>query len=1227
MHHYFFAIHSFVNRRKFLSVTLIIGMLFLFVFFASKIKFSEDITKLIPTNDKSDVTAKVLNQLNFADKITVTIHLQKSGTSEDLAEYAQVFLDSVSKECKPYITSIQGKIDDENIQETMDFVHNNLPLFLDEKDYDAIQDKLQKGSIASAVAGNYKTIISPTGIVTKDFILQDPLGISFIGLRKLQQLNIGDDFQLENGFVMTKDKKKLLLFITPNLPSSETEKNTFFVARLNSIKNHLNQQFKTKAEANYFGSTLIAVANANQIKSDIIMTTSVAMVSLMLILILFYRKIYIPLIVFLPTVFGGFFAVALLYFIKGTISAISLGIGSILLGITIDYSLHILTHYKHNIDVKTLYKDITMPLIMSSTTTAVAFLCLLFVKSEALKDLGLFAAIIVVASAVFSLLFVPHLYNPNAENGAHKKNIIDNLSGFSFHKNKFLIGSCIIIIIVCFFTYNKVVFNNDLSQLNFVPKEIRAAEKELEESSNITSKSIYLASYGNSLEEVLQNNSQLFSSLSKQKENQKILTYSSIGGIVISEKEQQKRIDKWNSFWDENKKTVLISNLISEGTKFGFKPSTYHHFFEHLNTTFKPLTFEEYAKLNALQLKEFVTEKQGFFTVSTFVKVSNEQRDTFVKSMSSEAHLMVIDRQQMNETFLGELKTDFNTLVNYSFIAVVLILFFFFRRIELVIISCIPIIITGVVTAGIMGIFNIQLNIFSVIVCTLIFGHGVDFSIFMTSALQKEYTNGKNEIAIYRTSIILAAITTILGIGALVFAKHPALISISSVSLIGVFAALIITFIFYPILFKLFLSNRPKNGKAPFEIKRLLHSVLSFTYYGLGGFLLSIISVALMKIIPVSRKRKEMAFHFLMSKFMQSVLISYPSIKRKIINNSNETFDKPTVIIANHTSFLDILAVGMLSPKIIFLVSDWVYNSPIFGAGVRLAGFYPVSNGIGNGVEHLRAKVNQGFSLMVFPEGTRSLDNSIKRFHKGAFYLAEQLQLDIIPVVIHGYSEVLPKGDFIINGGRTTVEILDRIAINDTAFGKDYSERTKKMSAFFKAHYNKMRQDLEGPNYFKKMVFNSFAYKEAEVIQAVKSDFNQYLELYYKLYSIISPKAKILHLANDYGQLDVLLSLQESQRKIDSFIADIEKRAVAKTNYIVQKRIIHYLETREEFENNKYETVLISDKNCEIGTEIYQLTNTVILVNASNLKEALLELGFDIDNESENLIVFKKKRP
>lgn len=1225
MHQYFYAIHLFVNRRKKLSVVLAILMLLAFGFFASRIKFEEDITKLIPTNDKADVTAKVLKQLNFADKITVIFKLDKNGTEEDLKEMATIFSDSVAKSCKPYVTGIQGKIDEENIQETIDFVYNNLPLFLEHKDYVAIQNKLQKDSIAATVQGNYKSIISPSGFVTKDFILQDPLGISFIALKKLQQLNIGDDFTLNNGFVMTKDKKKLLLFITSNLPSSETEKNTIFAEKLKSIQDNLNTKFKGKTSISYFGSALIAVANANQIKSDIILTTTIAMITLMLILILFYRKVLIPLIIFLPTVFGALFAVAFLYFVKEQISAISLGIGSILLGITIDYSIHILTHYKHNSDVKTLYKDITMPVIMSSSTTAVAFLCLLFVKSDALNDLGIFAAVIVMVTGIFSLLIVPHLYKPQENNFEHKKNVIDKLAHFSFHNNKYLIGFCVIITIICCFTYNNVGFNNDLSQLNFVPKEIKAAEKDLEESTSLTSKTIYVASYGKSMEEVLQNNSQLFADLSKEKQTNKILNFSSVGGIMLSQKEQQQKIDKWNSFWDNNKKQLLQSELIAEGSKLGFKPTTYSAFFDRLNFNFKPISASEYLKIQALQLKEFVTEKNGFFTISTLVKVTPEQRDAFVKSASAKNNLIAIDRQQMNETFFSTLKTDFNSLVNYSFVAVILILFFFFRRVELVIVSCIPIALTGIVTAGIMGIFGIQMNIFSMIVCTLIFGHGVDFSIFMTSALQKEYTNGKNEIAIYRTSIILAVITTILGIGAMIFARHPALRSISSVSLIGVFAALIITFIFYPILFKLFISNRAKKGNPPFVLRTFIHGIISFTYYGLGGILMSLFSITIMPILPIKEKTKMKAFRYCISRFMNSVLYSNPFLHKKVINKFNENFEKPAIIIANHSSFIDILAMGMLSPKIIFLVNDWVYNSPIFGGTVRKAGFYPVSEGLEGGVEHLRQKVNEGYSLMIFPEGTRSTSNQINRFHKGAFYLAEEFNLDIIPVLIHGASEAIPKGDFVIHHSHVTLSILERISPDNLSFGKNYAERTKLLSAYFKAEFHKVRQELEGPDYFKKMVIHSYDYKEIEVTNSVKNDLKHNLETYYRLNKHLSAKAKILHLANDYGQLDVLLSLQEPQRKVVSFIADEEKLAVAKTNYFLKKRKISYLDHLELSLENQYDAVLISDENYKEDLEkIISITSCVILINSSGLKNSLIKFGFQSVAEENSIIVLKK---
>ncbi len=392
----------------------------------------------------------------------------------------------------------------------------------------------------------------------------------------------------------------------------------------------------------------------------------------------------------------------------------------------------------------------------------------------------------------------------------------------------------------------------------------------------------------------------------------------------------------------------------------------------------------------------------------------------------------------------------------------------------------------------------------------------------------------------------------------------------------------------------------------------------------MGGILMSLFSITIMPILPIKEKTKMKAFRYAISKFMNSVLCSSPFLHKKVINKYNETFEKPAIIIANHSSFIDILAMGMLSPKIIFLVSDWVYNSPIFGGTVRKAGFFPVSEGIEGGVEHLRQKGNEGYSLMVFPEGTRSESNQIKRFHKGAFFLAEEFNLDIIPVVIHGASEAIPKGDYVIHHSQVTVSILERITPDNLSYGKNYAERTKQLSSFFKEEFHKIRQELEGPAYFKKMLIHSYDYKEIEVIKSVKSNLESHLQIYHHLNKQLSAKAKILHLANDYGQLDVLLTLQEPQRKVVSFIDDEEKLLVAKTNYFLKKRKISYLENIELALQNEYDAVLVSNENNVAIEKIAATTSCIILIDNSGLKKALLNFGFSSVLEKNHLIVLKK---
>ncbi|MGE8376988.1 MAG: 1-acyl-sn-glycerol-3-phosphate acyltransferase [Sphingobacterium sp.] len=1205
MQHYFYQLYLFFKKKPYIAWLIALFFLLATGFFALKLKFEEDITRIIPKNERTNEITKVLAQLKFSDKISVIIEREKDASIDDMVDMANSFSDSIVP-LAPYYQAIQGQISDEEMENTMKFVYGQLPTLLDENDYKSIEERLSSDSIAQTVAANYAALIAPTSIIAKSFIQRDPLGIGFLALKKFQQLNIAGDFQLYNGYIITKDSSKLLLFINPKYSGSETEHNVLFVDGLNRIKKDLNQHYSKKSKLSYFGASLVAVANAKQIKTDIQTTILISMSLLMLILILFYKKIQIPVIIFIPSLFGALLALSFLYFLRGTISAISISIAAVLIGITIDYALHIMTHFKQTQDIKHLYKEITKPILMSAGTTAVSFLCLLFVNSEALKDLGIFAFIAILFSGVFSLILIPHIYKPNNKRSDDKNHLIDRISAFSFERNKILQVFSYLLVAVSLFTFWRVGFNKDLSALNFFPKELQEAEQKLENSAQQQSKSLFLISYGNNSEQVLSENTVLYHRL---KQDTTITSISSIGEIVLSKKDQEAKIAQWNAFWTETRKKEIRSNLVRSSAAFGFKPDAYQAFFDLLDQKYSAISLAEYRTLNSGILSEYLSSKNGFLTANTVVKTKEKYRENLIGQFNNKT-TVVIDRKEMNENFLGQLVNDFNTLVNYSFIAIFIILWLSFRRIELTLVSMIPIALTGLVTGGLMGLFHLEFNIFSTIVCTLVFSHGVDFAIFMTAALQKEYSTGKDEMPTYRTSILLAVLTTILAIGALIFAKHPALKSISAVSLLGVTAAVLNTFVLYPIIFRLLFSRRPAAGRSPLTLRLRLFALFSFSYYIIGsvvsGFIFSLV-------------RNRALITRLMSHFGDSVLKSNPFVKKQQFNPHGEDFKKPAIIIANHNSLLDTLLIGRLMPKCIFVTNEWVYNSPVFGRVVRRAGFLMLDDDLEKTKTILKQRIDEGFSIVVFPEGTRSATNDIQRFHKGAFYLVEQLQLDIIPIYIHGAADVCPKGDFIIYDGTLSTVIGKRIPATDQQFGNNYTLRCKNISRFFKQQFADIRNEFENPAYFREKISLNYRYKESEIEKASLNAFDRFQTSYAAWNKFIAANAKILHIGDNYGHIEFLLTMQQAQRQIETFIRDSEKRIIAANNYLVRKRKLTYLKHLAESQL-KLDVVIFGSND-----QNYEIADSVQTIIYYDVVQAPSYLGFEQVFSDQHSYVLKRK--
>ena len=195
------------------------------------------------------------------------------------------------------------------------------------------------------LANNYRQLISPSGVAFKPIVARDPAGISNVVLKKLQSLQVNEDFVLYDNYFFSKDHQYLLFFISPVYPPNDTGHNSEFLNKLDAVITRMQAE-SPGVQAKYFGAVVVAAGNARQLNRDTVLTVSIMLALMVVFLFGFLRKATAPLYILLPVFFGGLFSLSMVWLIQGTISVLAIAAGSIVLGIAINYSLHFLSHLK-----------------------------------------------------------------------------------------------------------------------------------------------------------------------------------------------------------------------------------------------------------------------------------------------------------------------------------------------------------------------------------------------------------------------------------------------------------------------------------------------------------------------------------------------------------------------------------------------------------------------------------------------------------------------------------------------------------------------------------------------------------------------------------------------------------------------------------------------------------------------------------------------------------------
>ena len=1071
-------IYDYLSAHKGRAIFLMAVILGICTLLALRMHYEEDITAFLPQSEESKRYSDVYNRLG-QDRMAVFFESDGEDTDrllDAMAAFGENWADvdtvTVTTDGKHatigrMVPDMQVPADAGAVTEVFDFIRANWPYFLTEADYARMDSLLATpGFVNEKMAENQRSFYSMASSFSAQYMRSDPLGLFSPVLQRLEALNPATKSRVEDGFLLTADGRTGVVLFNSPFGGSESGKNAQLIDLTDTVKARTAAQFP---DIRIFstGGPEVAVGNAARIKKDSFLALAIAALLICIVLWLSYKRFADVFWILVSILAGALFALGIIALFKSTVSLIVLGIGSMIIGIAVNYPLHYVDHLKYQPDKRKALADQVNPLLTGNITTVGAFLSMLLLKAEALHDFGFIGAMMLVGTILFVLVFLPVLV-PSASRPRNTLKLdFDRHIHLSPKGRKWVFAGFLVLTAVFWWLGRGISFDADMHHINYMTPEQERGFAILEEmgASADGSSTVYVVASGKTAEEALQRNEAIAPLIEGA---------TGLGAFLPSKQEQSVRIARWNAFLEAH--PYLSDQIIDAGLRTDFTAHAFQPFFDVLDTDWEvqgPLYFNPI--LRTLGQSMFLKGNYKIQLVNYLHTNDLEGTKAALRARLPEG-AFCFSMDDVSGTLARLLSEDFDR-VGLLCSLIVFLFLWLSLGLEMGVTAFLPLVVGWIWILGTMRLFGLQFNIVNIILAAFIFGQGDDYSIFITEGLMYEYATGKKILRSFKNAVVLSALIMFIGIGALVVAKHPALRSLAWVTVVGMLAVVAMAYYLPPLVFRFLTTKKGKPRKLPWTLGCSLRTGYIFVVFLLAMLGLAVWTFFLF--LGGSTPRKQERYRNVLMKTARLALKGIPGCPYTLANPHGEDFSKPAVYICNHQSHFDILAVLALHPKVILLTNEWVWNSPFYGYLIRKAEFYPVTDGLEKNMEHMKSLVARGYSIVIFPEGTRSQDCTIQRFHRGAFLSARELGLPVLPLYIHGFGYALPKHDFLLRKAGLYMEVGERFEVPEG----DLAAFTRKVRHDYEREYARIRKERETVDYNWPYVQYLYKYKGHEVMQ------------------------------------------------------------------------------------------------------------------------------------------------
>ena len=789
----------------------------------------------MPSSRNEDGTTKLaFANLRIKDKTFLLFEGKEGAGIERITEVCDAFIDTllVRNEALDSTHRVIGDIfynlSDDLLPDVIYYLGEHLPAYIDTTIYAHIDTMLTREHMARQMQANRRDLTGDFGSMFPELIQMDPIGLRSLIAQQSRSMSEGGTggYKIIDSHFFVPDSTVCVAFITPMYSSTNTGQGSALFEMLNE---EIAQFASTAPDVKicYHGTPASGFYNSTQIKKDLKGPIGGALLLVLVFIWICFRKGNTLLLLLLPVVFGTLFGLAAMYFIKGQFSLLALGIGAVVLGVAMSYVLHVLTHHKYVSDPEQLLRDQVTPVCLGCLTTIGSFIGLIFINTELLQDFGLFAALAIVGTTAFSLIFLPQFLKAG-DNAINRRMFaaIDRLNSYPFDRNKPLLAVIGVVTVVCigFYIAKGTPFDADMHNLGYKAENTTYSEDLLRSKTYTGDKQKYFAASGKTMEEAIANFAVLSHKLDSLQQLGLVKSYTHTDQIFVSQQLQQQRIDAWRAYWS-HERLQLVGRLIGQtAPEAGLRPEAFDLFFDYATADYQPDAIYEAGIIPPGYQSTLMEQSyNGEYLCFTSVRCANDT----VRSKTSDYHricdavaqipgLLVLDTYYYTTDTLMQMNDDFNVLQWVSMLFVFIVLLFSFRfNLRNTLLGFLPILLSWLIVLGTMVIFDMRFNLINIIISTFIFGIGVDYSIFVMNGLTRSDEDSRL-LGYHKTAIFFSAIILIVTVSSMLFAGHPAIRSVGFSTLVGLVSAIVLSYVVQPAIYRL-INKKNRSGKRTEE--------------------------------------------------------------------------------------------------------------------------------------------------------------------------------------------------------------------------------------------------------------------------------------------------------------------------------------------------------------------------------------------------------------------------